>query len=92
MLQVTYTTLIDGYVRDCDVQAAKDLMTDMIAVGVKPNVVTYNTLLRGYAEDDAVKMEVWLALMSGHHCLGQLCQKSLGVSYPLGISCSGSRA
>ena len=60
LLQVTYSTLIDGCVRKGDVDTGKQLLTEMVAAGVKPNAVTYNTLLRAYALDDKVDMKVTL--------------------------------
>ena len=56
--QVTYSTLIDGCVRQGAVDTGKQLLTEMVALGVKPNSVTYNTLLRAYAMDDKVDMKV----------------------------------
>ena len=55
---MTYSTLIDGCVRKGDVDTGKQLLTEMVALGVKPNAVTYNTLLRAYALDDKVDMKV----------------------------------
>lgn len=58
MLQVTYSTLIDGCVRQGAVDTGKRLLTEMVAGGVKPNAVTYNTLLRAYASNDRADMKV----------------------------------
>lgn len=57
-MQVTYSTLIDGCVREGAVDTGRQLLTEMVARGVKPNAVTYNTLLRAYAMDDKVEMKV----------------------------------
>lgn len=56
--QVTYSTLIDGCVREGAIDTGKQLLTEMVGLGVKPNAVTYNTLLRAYALDDKVDMKV----------------------------------
>ena len=58
MLQVTYSTLIDGCVRAGVISTGKELLSEMVAGGVKPNAVTYNTLIRAYAMDDKVEMQV----------------------------------
>jgi len=58
MPQVTYSTLIDGCVRAGVIDTGKDLLSEMVAGGVKPNAVTYNTLIRAYAMDDKVDMQV----------------------------------
>ena len=55
---MTYSTLIDGCVREGATDTGKQLLTEMVALGVKPNAVTYNTLLRAYALDDKVDMKV----------------------------------
>lgn len=71
-MQVTYSTLIDGCVRENAIETGKELLSEMVAGGVKPNAVTYNTLLRAYAKDDKVEMKVW-------YCIGvSLC---IGVSF-----------
>ena len=57
-MQVTYSTLIDGCVREGAIDTGKQLLTEMVARGVKPNAVTYNTLLRAYAMDDMVDVKV----------------------------------
>ena len=57
-LQVTYSTLIDGCVRAGSIDTGKELLSEMVAGGVKPNAVTYNTLIRAYAMDDKVDMQV----------------------------------
>ncbi len=56
--QVTYSTLIDGFVRAGSIDTGKELLSEMVAGGVKPNAVTYNTLIRAYAMDDKVDMQV----------------------------------
>ncbi|DBA92143.1 TPA: hypothetical protein ACH3X1_015865 [Trebouxia sp. C0004] len=50
--EVTYSTLIDGCVRAGVIDTGKELLSEMVAGGVKPNAVTYNTLIRAYAMDD----------------------------------------
>jgi len=59
-VQVTYSTLIDGCVREGNVATGRELLSEMVAAGVKPNAVTYNTLIRAYAMDDQVDMQVRL--------------------------------
>lgn len=61
-MQVTYTTLIDGCVRTGNTESGRALLSEMLANGVQPNVVTYNTLLRAYALDDQADMQVADAL------------------------------
>ena len=55
---MTYSTLIDGCVREGAIDTGKQLLTEMVGRGVKPNAVTYNTLLRAYAMDDKVDVKV----------------------------------
>ena len=62
LLQVTYSTLIDGCVRKGKLDTGKALLSEMTAAGVKPNAVTYNTLMRAYAKDDKVDMKVRLSI------------------------------
>jgi leucine-rich PPR motif-containing protein len=50
---VTFTTLIDGYVRAGDMAAARRKFVAMRAAGQAPNALTYNSLLRGYASEAA---------------------------------------
>ena len=50
--------LIDGCVRAGVIDTGKELLSEMVAGGVKPNAVTYNTLIRAYAMDDKVDMQV----------------------------------
>ncbi len=45
---ISFTTLIDGHVRAGDMAAARRVLQAMRAAGETPNVVTYNSLLRGY--------------------------------------------
>ena len=45
---ISFTTLIDGHVRAGDMAAARRVLQAMRATGETPNVVTYNSLLRGY--------------------------------------------
>ena len=47
--QVTYTTLLDGYVKAGDLSGARLLWLDMRQSGVLPNAATFNTLLTGLA-------------------------------------------
>lgn len=61
---MTYSTLIDGCVRAGAVDTGKELLREMVAAGVKPNSVTYNTLLRAAAMDDKVELQVCHALSS----------------------------
>ena len=49
MVQVTFTTLIDGNMKMGDLPAARQLWADMLQSGVKPNAATFNTLLTGLA-------------------------------------------
>lgn len=49
-MQVTYTTLIDGCVRVGDLFLAEELLRDMQFMGVSPNTITFNIMLRGYCE------------------------------------------
>lgn len=48
-VQVTYTTLLDGYVKAGDLDAAQLLWLDMRQSNVLPNAATFNTLLTGLA-------------------------------------------
>ncbi len=64
MLQVTYSTLIDGCVRAGSVATGKELLSEMVAGGVKPNAVTYNTLIRASAMDDKVDTQVCFCIAS----------------------------
>ncbi len=50
MLQVVYTTLIDGFVRVGDLESAQRMLQDMQACGLNPNTITFNILLRGICE------------------------------------------
>lgn len=47
-VQVTYSTLIDGWVKAGAVERASQLLQEMRRQGLKPNAITYNTLLKGY--------------------------------------------
>jgi len=47
---VTYTTIIDGYVKAGDFNKAETVVKEMIVGGVMPNVVTYNTIIGGYVK------------------------------------------
>lgn len=47
--QVTYTTLLDGYVKAGDLEGARLLWLDMRQSNVLPNAATFNTLLTGLA-------------------------------------------
>ena len=57
-MQVTYTTLIDGCVRTSKAETGRELFAEMLANGVQPNVVTYNTLLRACAADSQADLQV----------------------------------
>lgn len=57
-MQVTYTTLIDGCVRTSKAETGRELLSEMLANGVQPNVVTYNTLLRACAADSQTDLQV----------------------------------
>ena len=72
-MQVTYSTLIDGCVRAGDADTGKALLSEMLAQGVKPNVVTYNTLLRAYATDEHTDMQVCLFRLLLHCCNSVPC-------------------
>ena len=48
-VQVTYTTLLDGYVKAGNLEAARLLWLDMRQSNVLPNAATFNTLLTGLA-------------------------------------------
>ena len=50
VLQVVYTTLIDGFVRVGDLESAQRMLQDMQACGLSPNTITFNILLRGICE------------------------------------------
>ena len=50
VLQVVYTTLIDGFVRVGDPESAQRMLQDMQACGLRPNTITFNILLRGICE------------------------------------------
>ena len=67
MLQVTYSTLIDGCVRKGKLDTGKALLSEMMAAGVQPNAVTYNTLMRAYAKDDKVDMKVQTSINCGYY-------------------------
>ena len=47
--QVTYTTLLDGWVREGQLDEAESVLESMSERGIPANRITYNTLLRGYA-------------------------------------------
>ena len=74
MLQVTYSTLIDGCVREGAVDTGKLLLTEMVSFGVKPNAVTYNTLLRAYASNDRADMKVNFSSWPSPHAPNQRCR------------------
>ena len=50
MLQIVYTTLMDGFVRVGDLESAQRMLQVMRACGLQPNTITFNILLRGICE------------------------------------------
>ncbi|CAN0924419.1 Pentatricopeptide repeat-containing protein At5g38730 [Linum grandiflorum] len=52
---VTYTTLIDGYCRLNDFEAALSLKDSMVDKGLYPTVVTYNSILRKLCEGGRIR-------------------------------------
>ncbi|CAN1231209.1 Pentatricopeptide repeat-containing protein At2g32630 [Linum perenne] len=58
------TIVIDGLCRRGSVARAKELMVEMSVKGIRPNVITYNTILNGYVKrKDPVGVEEILKLM-----------------------------
>ena len=47
-VQVTYNALIDGCVRANDLQKAVTTLDAMDQAGIRPNHITYSTLINGY--------------------------------------------
>ena len=58
MLQIVYTTLMDGFVRVGDLESAQRMLQDMRACGLQPNTITFNILLRGICECPDKPVEV----------------------------------
>jgi pentatricopeptide repeat protein len=55
---VTYTALLDAFVKARDLKGCENMLLRMEAAGVSPNTVTFNTLLKGYARvlDEEAKL------------------------------------
>jgi pentatricopeptide repeat protein len=49
--EVTYNSLVNGYVQSRNMDAARAVVEEMAAAGVRPNEVTYNSLVNGYAKE-----------------------------------------
>lgn len=57
-VQVTYSTLLDGCVKSGQTRAARAVLSQMQRLGLQPNSVTYNSLLRGLAQDEQIDLQV----------------------------------
>ena len=57
-VQVTYSTLLDGCVKSGQTRAARAVLSQMHRLGLQPNSVTYNSLLRGLAQDEQIDLQV----------------------------------
>jgi pentatricopeptide repeat protein len=57
-VQVTYSTLIDGHVRAGQLEQALRLLREMGSHGLRPNIITYNTLLKGYCMTEPPSLAV----------------------------------
>ncbi len=64
MVQITYTTLVDGCVRAGDLFLAEEVLRDMQFMGVPPNTVTFNIMLRGYCKSSTRPIQVIIPLAS----------------------------
>jgi pentatricopeptide repeat protein len=49
--EVTYNSLVNGYVQSRNMDAARAVVEEMAAAGVRPNERTYNSLVNGYAKE-----------------------------------------
>ena len=58
VVQVTYSTLLDGCVKSGQTRAARAVLSQMQRLGLQPNSVTYNSLLRGLAQDEQTDLQV----------------------------------
>ena len=50
------TTLIDGFLREGKLLFASDLHSEMLAMGIVPDIVTYSVLLNGLCNKDSLRM------------------------------------
>lgn len=57
-MQITYTTLVDACVRTGDLFLAEEMLRDMQSMGVPPNTITFNILLRGYCQWSSQPIQV----------------------------------
>ncbi|KAJ0983220.1 hypothetical protein J5N97_011475 [Dioscorea zingiberensis] len=45
---IMYTSLMDGFCRNAEMDAAKELFNDMQGKGLKPDIITYSTMIEGF--------------------------------------------
>ena len=60
---VTYNILIGGWCKDGESSKAEKLLGEMLDVGVKPNHVTYNTLMDGFCMAMTITMKVTMLMV-----------------------------
>jgi len=49
---VTFNTLVDACARSCEMARIPQLLEDMVAQGIEPNLITYSAILKGYCQEN----------------------------------------
>lgn len=76
--RVTYNTLVHGFIRQGDVQRARAVLDEARADGVKPDVWSYTSLMKGYAKEFRTE-EMEKCLVELEECGGKANQVGEGV-------------
>ena len=86
--EFTYSTLIDGYVKQHDLNNALRLFKEMVSKKCKPNIVTYTSLIDGYCrQGNTCRAENLFREMQSHG----LVPNVITYSILIGGFCKGSK-